>query len=111
MIPGHDIGIVIIVVTLVIRIVLAPFTHKSLKGQRKMTALQPKLNELREKHKGDKQEQVVDVRGRERRRPCYGGYRNRFHLWRALLTRYASTDIACRNGIGSGHIGSRCRTG
>ncbi len=57
-IPGHDIGIVIIVVTLVIRIALAPFTHKSLKGQRKMTALQPKLNELRERHKDDRQEQA-----------------------------------------------------
>lgn len=58
LIPGHDIGVVIIVVTLVIRFVLAPFTHKSLKGQRKMTALQPKLNELREKHKDDRQEQA-----------------------------------------------------
>lgn len=52
--PGHDIGIVIILVTIVIRLILAPFTHKSLKGQRAMSALQPKLNELREKHKDDR---------------------------------------------------------
>ncbi len=53
-IPSHDIGISIILVTLAIRLILAPFTHKSLKGQRAMSALQPKLNELREKHKEDK---------------------------------------------------------
>ncbi len=57
-IPGHDIGIVIILVTLVIRFLLAPFMHKSLKGQRAMSALQPKLNDLREKHKEDKEGQA-----------------------------------------------------
>ncbi len=52
-IPGHDFGVVIIVVTVVIRLILAPFMHKSLKGQRAMSALQPKLAELKEIHKGD----------------------------------------------------------
>ncbi|HYF05934.1 MAG TPA: YidC/Oxa1 family membrane protein insertase [Patescibacteria group bacterium] len=53
-IPGHDIGIVIILLTLAIRFILAPQMHKSLHSQKKMTALQPKLKELKEKHKGDK---------------------------------------------------------
>jgi YidC/Oxa1 family membrane protein insertase len=57
-IPGHDIGVVIILLTLVIRFVLAPFMHKSLKSQQAMNALQPKLNELREKHKDDKELQA-----------------------------------------------------
>ncbi len=56
--PGHDIGLVIILVTIAIRVILAPFMHKSLKSQKAMTALQPKLNELREKHKGDKEAQA-----------------------------------------------------
>lgn len=55
-IPGHDIGVVIIVITLIIRIILAPLMHKSLKSQRSMSALQPKLAELKEKHKGNQQE-------------------------------------------------------
>lgn len=54
-IPGHDIGVVIILVTIVIRLILAPFMHKSLKGQKAMSALQPKLAELKELHKGDQQ--------------------------------------------------------
>ncbi len=57
-IPGHDIGIVIIVVTLVIRLLLAPSFHKSLSSQKKLNDLQPKLNELREKHKQNKEEQA-----------------------------------------------------
>ena len=57
-IPGHDIGIVIILLTLLIRLILAPSFHKSLKGQKAMNDLQPKLNELRERHKNDKEEQA-----------------------------------------------------
>lgn len=56
--PGQDIGLAIILVTLVIRFILAPFTHKSLKSQKAMNALQPKLNELREKHKNDREGQA-----------------------------------------------------
>jgi YidC/Oxa1 family membrane protein insertase len=56
--PGHDIGIVIILVTIVIRLILAPFMHKSLKSQKAMNALQPKLNEMREKHKDNKEAQA-----------------------------------------------------
>lgn len=57
-IPGHDIGLVIIVVTILIRILLAPLMHKQLKGQKAMAELQPKLNELREKHKDDREAQA-----------------------------------------------------
>lgn len=57
-IPGNDVGVVIILVTIVIRLILAPFMHKSLKSQRSMSALQPQIKELREKHKEDQQEQA-----------------------------------------------------
>lgn len=53
-----DIGVVIILLTALIRLVLAPSFHKSLKSQKAMTDLQPKLNELREKHKDDKEAQA-----------------------------------------------------
>jgi YidC/Oxa1 family membrane protein insertase len=54
-IPGHDIGVVIIALTLLIRLILAPSFHKSLKSQKALNDLQPKLNDLREKHKDDKE--------------------------------------------------------
>lgn len=57
-IPGHDIGVVIIVLTIVIRLLLAPSFHHSLKSQKAMNDLQPKLNDLREKYKDDKEAQA-----------------------------------------------------
>jgi YidC/Oxa1 family membrane protein insertase len=57
-IPGHDIGVVIVLLTVIIRLVLAPSFHKSLKSQKAMNDLQPKLAELKEKHKNDKEAQA-----------------------------------------------------
>ncbi|MBL8029667.1 MAG: membrane protein insertase YidC [Candidatus Doudnabacteria bacterium] len=53
-----DIGVVIILLTLLIRIILAPSFHKSLKNQKALNDLQPKLNDLREKHKDNKEAQA-----------------------------------------------------
>jgi len=57
-IPGHDIGIVIVLLTILIRLLLAPSFHKSLKNQKALNDLQPKLNNLREKHKDNKETQA-----------------------------------------------------
>lgn len=45
----------IIVLTLVIRIIFFPLSIKALTSQRDLNKLQPKIKELQEKHKGDKQ--------------------------------------------------------
>ena len=58
-IPGHDIGVAIVLVTVLIRLLLAPSFHKSLKSQKAMNDLQPKLNAVREKYKDDKQGQAA----------------------------------------------------
>lgn len=57
-IPGHDIGVVIVLLTILIRILLSPLQHRQLKSQQAMTSLQPKLDALREKHKNDKEGQA-----------------------------------------------------
>lgn len=57
-IPGHDIGVVIVLLTALIRLALAPSMHKSLTSQQKMSALQPKLNDLREQHKENREAQA-----------------------------------------------------
>lgn len=57
-VPGHDIGVAIILVTLAIRFLMMPFMNKSLKNQKAMNALQPKMNEVREKYKNDKEGQA-----------------------------------------------------
>jgi len=59
--PGNDIGLAIISVTLLTRILLYPSFQKSLRSQRQLQQLQPKLEELKEKHKGDKEAETKAV--------------------------------------------------
>lgn len=53
-IPGQDIGLAIILLTVLIKIALWPLAAQAIKGQKAMLGLQPKLNALKEKHKDDK---------------------------------------------------------
>jgi len=48
-------GLSIIVFTLLVRLICLPFDYRSRKGMRKMSAIQPKLNELQRKYGNDKQ--------------------------------------------------------
>lgn len=59
--PGQDIGWSIILLTLVIRILLLPSFGKSLRAQKQLQQLQPKLQELQEKYKDDKEAQTKAV--------------------------------------------------
>lgn len=53
--PGNDLGVAIIVLTLLIRTIFVPLSIKSLRSQRAMAEIQPKIQELQTKHKDDKQ--------------------------------------------------------
>jgi YidC/Oxa1 family membrane protein insertase len=52
-IPNY--GFVIIMLSIIIKIVLYPLTKQSYKSMRRMQQLQPKITELKEKHKGEQQ--------------------------------------------------------
>ncbi len=54
-IPNY--GLVIVVFSILIKVALFPFTHKSLEASARMQQLQPKIAELREKY-GDDQQKV-----------------------------------------------------
>lgn len=54
-IPGGDFGVAIIVLTVVIRLALSPLSVKALVSQKQINKLQPKIKELQEKFKNDKQ--------------------------------------------------------
>jgi len=54
-VPGHDIGIAIIVLTLVVKLVLYPLSKKALEGQKALQNLQPKLDEIKKKYVDDKE--------------------------------------------------------
>ena len=51
-IPGHDFGISIIILTVAIRILLYPIVSKSVKSQKVLQDLQPKIEEIQKKFKG-----------------------------------------------------------
>ena len=50
-----NMGIVIILLTFIIRLLMSPFTYKSYVSSAKMKALKPELDELKEQYKDDKQ--------------------------------------------------------
>jgi YidC/Oxa1 family membrane protein insertase len=50
-----DFGVAIIIVTLLVRLAVSPFSAKAFKAQRRMQALQPELKKLQEKHKDDRE--------------------------------------------------------
>lgn len=56
--PGQDLGLAVILLTVLIKLVLWPFTGKSLRSQKAMQELQPKVEEVREKYKDNKEEQA-----------------------------------------------------
>lgn len=55
--PVQDIGLAIIVLTLAIRLLFFPLLWKAQKAQRKMAHLQPKIKEIQEKFKNNKEMQ------------------------------------------------------
>lgn len=59
--PAPDIGLAIIVFTVIIRFLMYPLTHKSLVAQKKMAAIQPKLKEIQARFKDNKEEQTRKI--------------------------------------------------
>jgi YidC/Oxa1 family membrane protein insertase len=59
--PIHDFGIAIIVLTLFIRLILYPSTNQALRSQMALSRLQPKVQEIQKRYKGDlaKQSQAI----------------------------------------------------
>lgn len=60
-VPGSDVGIAVIVVTIIIRLILLPFSLSAARTQRAMKILEPKIKELKEKHKGDKEKEALET--------------------------------------------------
>jgi len=55
--PGHDIGVAIIIMTVIIKLVLLPLSKQSIKSQKALQELQPKIDEIKKKYAANKSEQ------------------------------------------------------
>lgn len=74
-IPGTDLGVAIIVLTLIVRIILLPLSIKSIHSQRAMQDLQPKLKELQIQFKGEKEKlakATMELYAKEKVNPLSG---------------------------------------
>jgi YidC/Oxa1 family membrane protein insertase len=57
----EDLGVAIILVTMIVRLILVPLYQKSIKSQREISLIQPELKEIREKYKDDKEKQTQEM--------------------------------------------------
>ncbi len=70
--PGHNLGLAIILITLLVRIILLLPQHHMLVNARKMQELQPHIKNLQEKHKGDQSKigmELMELYKREKVNP------------------------------------------
>ncbi len=59
--PGRDFGVAVIVLTIMIRVLLYPLMVKSIKSQKVLSGLQPKIKEIQQKYKDDKEKQTKEM--------------------------------------------------
>jgi YidC/Oxa1 family membrane protein insertase len=60
-IPGHDLGVAIIILTIIIRFILYPSSKKAIETQRAQLEYQPELDKIKEKYKDDKEKQTQET--------------------------------------------------
>jgi len=70
----HDLGIAIVLLTLFIRILLYPLSASSLRAQKKISELQPKINAIQKNHKDSKEktEELLKLYRKEKINPFAG---------------------------------------
>lgn len=56
-IPGADLGIAVIILTLLVKLILSPLSKKSIKSQAALRKLEPEIKKIKEKYK-EKEEQA-----------------------------------------------------
>lgn len=53
--PGHDIGLTIVILTVIIKLILYPLSKKSIEGQKSLQSLQPKLDAIKREYADNKE--------------------------------------------------------
>ncbi|MEK7090321.1 MAG: YidC/Oxa1 family membrane protein insertase [Patescibacteria group bacterium] len=57
-VPFADLGVAVVILTVIVRFVIFPFTHKSIKTQAKMREIEPELKKIRSETNGKQEEQA-----------------------------------------------------
>ena len=59
--PGHDFGFAIIALTTIIRVLFFPLSIKTVRSQKALSQLNPKIQEIKQRFKNDKSAQSVET--------------------------------------------------
>jgi YidC/Oxa1 family membrane protein insertase len=59
--PWGGVGLAVILITVLIKIALLPFNYKTLKSQKEMQEIQPKINEIRQTYKDDQAKMAQEL--------------------------------------------------
>ena len=60
-VPGGDVGLAIILTILLVKTILLPLSIKAVKTQKAIKEIEPKIKEIKEKYKDDKQQQSLAI--------------------------------------------------
>lgn len=74
-VPGKDFGLAVILLTIIIRIIVYPLMVKSIRSQKMLSELQPKIQEIQQRYKDNKEKQAKEMMAlyqREKANP-FGG--------------------------------------
>ena len=61
LVPWGDVGVAVIILTVIIRLILLPFSISAARTQRAMKMLEPKIKTLKETHKDDKEREAIET--------------------------------------------------
>lgn len=57
-VPGHDVGVAVILLTLAVKLLLIPLSRQAIRTQVAMRAIAPQMEEIKKKHKDNQEEQA-----------------------------------------------------
>ena len=59
--PGQDIGLAVVVATIIVKVILMPLSFAALRTQRAVKAMEPEMKQIRENLKDDKEAQAKEM--------------------------------------------------
>lgn len=60
-VPGGDVGLAVILATIIIKVILMPLSLRAVRTQKQMKLIEPQLRELKEKYKDNKEMQAREM--------------------------------------------------
>ena len=73
--PGQDFGLAVIILTIIIRFILYPLMAQSIKSQKALSEIQPRLQEVQKKYQNEKEKQakaIMEIYKKEKINPLGG---------------------------------------